>query len=264
MSSVAEAFARCNSQNSKTLVCFVVGGDPSIQELTNILQALQEGGADIIEIGIPFSDPIADGPTIQAASQRALDRGTNPVQIMEVIRKAQLKVPIVLMGYTNTALRMGLKEFAKRCVDSGVSGVILSDLIPEEAEDWITIARKVDLDTIFLVAPTSTETRIQLACKSSSGFVYCVSRTGVTGAQATLPDELQTTVQKIRTITSMPICVGFGISSQQQVKAVCQIADGVVVGSYLVETIYNQTHPEARLQKLKEVVADLKMGTHIP
>ncbi len=216
---------------------FVTAGDPSPEDLPAILDTLEEAGADIIEVGLPFSDPIADGPTIQAASQRALDRGVTPSGVLGAIARRSGKAPIVLMGYYNTVLRRGLEVFATDARRAGVSGTIISDLTPEESDDWIRASKSAELDTIFLAAPTSTEERLAEVGKRSSGFVYAVSRTGVTGAQAQVAADIPALVARIRAHAEAPVCVGFGISSPEHVRSVAEVADGVVVGSWLVDEL---------------------------
>ncbi|MGI8923758.1 MAG: tryptophan synthase subunit alpha [Fimbriimonadales bacterium] len=258
MSPLSARFAQLRAHGEKALVTFVTAGDPSLDELPEILETLESGGADVIEVGIPFSDPIADGPTIQASSQRALDRGTRLSGIFDSVAKAKVSTPIVYMGYTNMALRIGFDQFARRAKDSGASGVILSDLTREEAGEWRAAASNAGLDTIFLVAPTSTEERIRAACAASTGFVYCVSRTGVTGAGSQVPPEVAKTVRRIRTASEMPVCVGFGISNAKQVRMVCEVADGAVVGSYLVNLLHTSGPDRAAIES---AVRTLKSGT---
>ncbi len=261
MSRIADRFAHLAASNEKALVCFVTGGDPDVGQLPAILEDLEAGGADIIEVGIPFSDPIADGPTIQESSQRALDRGTKVSEIFEAVKSANITVPIVYMGYTNTAMRHGFQRFAQEVADSGADGVLLSDLTPEEAEEWKQHAHAAGLDTIFLAAPTSTDDRLRCACGAATGFVYCVSRTGVTGSEREVPREVTDLVARVRKVTSLPICVGFGISNADHVRMVCGVADGAVVGSHVVKLIHEcwgRPHCE---ETLRAEVARLKSGT---
>ena len=264
MSPLSERFAQLRTRGEKALVTFVTGGDPSLDELPEILGTLETGGADVIEVGIPFSDPIADGPTIQASSQRALDRGTRLSGVFDAVARAKVKAPIVYMGYTNMAHRVGFNEFAGRIRDSGASGVILSDLTPEEAGVWKAAASKAGLDTTFLVAPTSTEERVRAACEASTGFVYCVSRTGVTGAGTAVPPEVAETISRIRTVSELPVCVGFGISKPDQVRMVCELADGAVVGSYLVDLLHQCWTEPGGPDQIREAIRALKRGTSAP
>jgi tryptophan synthase alpha chain len=234
MSALSDRFEQLKARNEKALVLFVTAGDPPIEQLPQVLEALQEGGADIIELGIPFSDPIADGPTIQAGNQRALDRGMTPVAALDALAAIKPEVPVVLMGYYNPMLRFGLEAFAKRAKSSGAAGTIICDITPDEASDWVELSGQVGLDNIFLAAPTSTDARLEAVCAASSGFVYAVSRTGVTGALETLPDEVESLVSRLKARTALPVCVGFGISKPEHVRTICQVADGVVIGSWLV------------------------------
>ena len=261
MSALADRFSGLKERGEKALICYFTAGDPSLEDLPEIVSVLQEAGADVIEIGMPFSDPIADGPTIQASSQRALDRGVTPKGVLDVISKAKATVPLVLMGYTNPVYRWGFEAFGRDAKAAGLSGTILSDLTPEESEDWIDASRKADLDTIFLAAPTSTDNRLDAVCAKSSGFVYAVSRTGVTGAGSEAPPEVNDLVTRIRSRTNLPICVGFGISRPEHVKMVCEVADGAVVGSWLVDLLATSWQNGSGRQEVLERVAELKAAT---
>lgn len=237
MISLPQRFSELRERGEKALVLFLTAGDQPLEQLPTILEALVEGGADVIEIGIPFSDPFGEGPTIQASSQRALDHGATTRSILTALSKANVPVPLVTMGYYNPVLRFGLKEFALASRDAGVSGTIISDLIPEEADRWCEASGEADLGTIFLIAPTSTEARIEEVAKRTTGFIYAVSRTGVTGAENQVPPDVGALVERIRRHTDKPICVGFGISTPEHVRMVCRVADGAVVGSYLVKLL---------------------------
>lgn len=262
MSAISDRFRDLRARGERALVCFVTAGDPSLDALPEILETLAEAGTDILEIGIPFSDPIADGPTIQASSQRSLDRGTTPEAILNTIAPlASSLPPIVLMGYTNTAMRHGFKSFAASARSAGAAGVILSDMIPEEADEWRQVASAEGLDTIFLVAPTSTAERIRLATEASTGFVYCVSRTGVTGAANEVPNEVVEAVQMIKETSQLPVCVGFGVSKPEHVAMVCQVADGAVVGSALVDLLAEQWAGGRGADEIKKFVSSLKNAT---
>lgn len=261
MSRIEERFDSLKASGEKALVLFVTGGDPELDQLPEILLALQEGGADLIEVGLPFSDPIADGPTIQASSQRALDRGVTPRQVLETLSKVKLDIPIVLMGYLNPILRIGPEAFAELAVAAGASGTIVSDLTPEESDNWRSVSRSHGLDNIFLVAPTSTDERIQIAADRASGFVYAVSRTGVTGAQQSAPPEVADLVKRVRAKTALPICVGFGISTPEHVRMVCEVADGAVVGSWLVDFLAKNWQNGQGQSHLIEAVRSLKGAT---
>ncbi|MEQ1936058.1 MAG: tryptophan synthase subunit alpha, partial [Fimbriimonadaceae bacterium] len=226
---ISSTFDRLRARGEKALVAFVTAGDPSLAELPGVLGALIKGGADLIEVGIPFSDPIADGPVIQASSQRALDRGVTPRSVLEMLAQGKSTrgdVPVVLMGYYNPILKWGLDEFANAAKAAGVSGVIVCDLIPEEAGDWLNACSTHGLDSIFLAAPTSTDQRLDAVCKASTGFVYAVSRTGVTGSESSLAPDVRVLVERIKVRATVPVCVGFGISQPEHVATVCAVADG--------------------------------------
>lgn len=260
-SKITAAFSELREKNEKALVAFVTAGDPGLEQLPAILSMLIEAGVDLIEIGVPFSDPIADGSTIQASSQRALDRGVTPAQILDLLKEFKSSVPLVLMGYYNTVLRNGLENFAQLSVESGVTGTIISDVIPEEAQDWVNASREAGLDNVFLVAPTSTKERIIQAVAMATGFVYAVSRTGVTGVSSSAKNEGEALVNRIRQHTDLPVCVGFGIDSPDKVKDVCSYADGAVVGSWLVQLLANEWNDGAGREKILQQVKQLKEAT---
>lgn len=265
MSRIDECFARLRAAGEGALICFVTAGDPNIDITRDIVLELEQAGADIVELGIPFSDPIADGPSIQAASCRALEAGTNVIRVLDLVRsiRDESDLPIVLMTYYNPVLKYGLGRFASEAIASGADGVIVTDLIPEEAQEWKTAADTAGLSTIFLLAPTSTEQRIAEVSRLASGFIYCVSRTGVTGARQEMAQGVRDLVARIRTKTDKPVVVGFGVSSREHVQEVCEYADGAVVGSLLVDLIAEKAHSEALLPELRHVVSVLKSGTRL-
>lgn len=223
------------------LVAYVTGGDPSIEGTYEIVLRTAQAGADVIELGIPFSDPIADGPTIQRASERALRSGVTLTRVIDLVAALRKKteIPIVLFGYFNPILQMGLDRFAKQSAAAGADGVLVTDMTPEESSEYCNEMHACGLDTIFLAAPTSTDERLRRIAACSTGFLYAVSRTGVTGAKDSLPEELPAMVRRIRRFTQLPIAVGFGISVAAQVTVLGGIADAVVVGSSLVSEIEN-------------------------
>lgn len=216
-----------------------MAGDPSPARTREIVHALDSAGADAIELGIPFSDPLADGPSIQAAGQRALDRGTNVADVLEIVRavRRDSDIPLVLMTYYNPALSYGIERFARDAAAAGADGVIQTDLTPEEAQPWIDAARGANLDTVFLLAPTSTDARIDVVTRIATGFIYCVSRTGVTGAREDVPQDLRDFVGRVKQKAAIPVCVGFGISKPEHVRLIGAFSEGVVVGSSLVDII---------------------------
>jgi len=264
MSRIADRFAKLKESGGKALVCFVTAGDPNLETTKRIVLALERAGADIVELGVPFSDPIADGPSIQASSMRALASGTNVPKVLDLVRSIRREsgLPLVLMTYYNLVEHYGLSRFADEAASAGVDGVILSDLTPEDSGGWKTAADARGLDTIFLLAPTSTEERIRRVAQLASGFIYCVSRTGVTGAQAEMAEGVRDLVARIRSATEKPIAVGFGISTPGQVRDVCGYADGAVVGSVLVNLIAENADSPALLTELNDLVSALKAGIH--
>ncbi|MCC6727991.1 MAG: tryptophan synthase subunit alpha [Chthonomonadales bacterium] len=245
------------------LVCYLMAGDPSLDDTREIVLALADEGVDAIELGVPFSDPLADGPSIQAAGMRALEAGARVPDVLGVVRgiRAASQVPIVLMTYYNPALRHGLERFANDAAEAGVDAVIQTDLSPEEAEPWVAEARRAGLDTVFLLAPTSTSERIRVVCGLATGFIYCVSRTGVTGAQSDVPADLPDLIRRVRAEANAPVCVGFGVSSPEQVRRIVSFADGVVVGSALVDIIAAQADAAARLGAVCAFARNLKAAT---
>jgi tryptophan synthase alpha chain len=258
---LSATFNALRSRGEGALVVFVTAGDPDLESFPKLLEALAEGGADVIEVGLPFSDPIADGPVIQASSQRALDRGVTPGAVLEALARCKVEVPIVLMGYYNPILRRGLKEFAQAAKEAGVAGTIVSDLTPEESDAWIEASRAAGLDTVFLAAPTSTDERIAAVAQRSSGFVYAVSRTGVTGSHQAAPPDVGALVARIRAHTEVPVCIGFGISRPEHVAEMVKVADGAVVGSWLVNWLSEHWQAGAGYDALVQAVRELKEAT---
>jgi len=236
MSRIAATFADLLGGRRKALIPFLVAGDPDVTVTLRAVEALVQSGADMIELGAPFSDPIADGPVNQRAYQRALAAGVSLPAVLELVKaiRARFNLPLVLLSYYNPILRHGVEAFCRDAADAGVDGVVIPDLPADEAADLVRPARAHGVDTVFLLAPTSTDRRISLTVAQSSGFVYCVSLTGVTGVRDTLAGGLDGLVGRIRSQTSLPICVGFGVSTPEQAQAAAAAADGVIVGSALV------------------------------
>jgi tryptophan synthase alpha chain len=235
---IDRTFKILKNSGQVALIPFIVAGDPDLETTEALVLKMYENGADIIELGVPFSDPLADGPIIQASSQRALKNGVDLRDIFHLTERLKgTPIPIVLMTYFNPILQYGLRDFAQSCKQSRIDGVIVPDLPPEEAELWIAGARRVDLDTIFLIAPTSPPERIRLASRCSRGFIYYVSITGVTGTRKRLPEELEISVKQIKNKVRKPVAVGFGISNPEQAKMISRFADGVIVGSAIVKII---------------------------
>jgi tryptophan synthase alpha chain len=224
------------------LVVYVTAGDPNLAVTRDIALALIDAGADVLELGVPFSDPLADGPAIQAASQRALLGGTSLKDVLKLaaeLRKLRPSAGMIAFSYLNPLVRLGLAEFCERAAEAGLDGALLTDLTVEEADEYLQLARLHSLATVFLAAPTSTDERLKKIAEVSTGFVYAVSRTGVTGAQQQMSGDAESLVTRLRQFTQVPIAVGFGISTRQQVEAVGKFADAAVVGSALVTAAHN-------------------------
>lgn len=239
VSRIARLFDTCSLQKRKAFIAYLTAGDPSPDQTVALVLALERGGADLIELGVPFSDPIADGPVIQRASERALEKGTTMKRILELVReiRKESEIPLLLFSYLNPVMHYGFEHLASDAAAAGVDGILLTDLSVEEAETPVKRIREHSLDSVFLAAPTSSERRLELVGKHSSGFVYLVSRTGVTGEQASLSEQAIPLIQRMRRHTSLPLAVGFGISKPEHVAEVARFADGVVVGSGIVKTI---------------------------
>jgi len=263
MSRIDDRFARLRDSGGKALICFVTAGDPNLETTRQVVLGLEKAGADIVELGVPFSDPIADGPSIQASSMRALESGTNVPKVLDLVRaiRRESEIPLVLMTYYNLVMHYGIARFAEDASAAGVDGVILSDLTPEDAGEWKSAADVAGINTIFLLAPTSTADRIRRVAELASGFVYCVSRTGVTGARSEMAQGISELVGRIRAGTDMPIAVGFGISAPEHVREVCEYADGAVVGSVLVNLIAEKAGSRSLLDELNHLVSALKAAT---
>jgi tryptophan synthase alpha chain len=260
MMTIKEAFSQAKSQGRAAFIPYVTGGHPDPETCIKLIQALDEGGADIIEIGVPFSDPVADGPVIQTASKQALDAGITPIGVIKIAAALKDKIfaPLVLMTYYNPMLAMGLDRFAQESAAAGVAGVIVPDLPPEEAGPWINAARQNRLDTIFLVTPGTSQARLQTVLEACSGFLYYVSMYGVTGGALELPPERMASIQKVRQAAGeLPVAVGFGVSSPEQAAAIGQVADGVIVGSALVKRMVEAESAEAGLASASQLALDL-------
>jgi tryptophan synthase alpha chain len=247
MSRIADRFASARREGRKAFVAFVTAGDPSIERTALAARELDRVGVDVLELGVPFSDPLADGPVIQRASDRALRQGTTLARVLELVRalRRTSELPLLLFSYFNPLARYGLERLARDAQDAGVDGVLVTDLPPEEADDWLRAARPCGLDTVFLASPTSPPERLRRVAEASRGFVYALSRTGVTGEQAHLSDDAGPLVERLRGLTDEPVALGFGISTPEQAAAAASVADGVVVGSALVRFL--ETEPEGDL-----------------
>lgn len=239
---IGRVFDARKAQGRKSFIAYLTGGDPSPEATVELVLALERGGADVIELGVPFSDPIADGPVIQRASERALAAGTTLPRLLEAVRaiRRRSEVPLLLFSYLNPLLRYGFGRLARDASSAGVDGVLLTDLSVEEAAEPVGELRGHGLDTVFLAAPTSTGRRLQLVAGYSSGFIYLVSRTGVTGERQSLSEAAAPLIGRMRAHTDLPLALGFGIGTPEQVAEAAQLADGVVVGSAIVRAI--ETH----------------------
>lgn len=263
MSRLATRFEQLKSQHRKALVSYVMAGDPHPQVTVPLLHQMVDAGVDVIELGLPFSDPMADGPVIALAAERALAAGTNTLDalnMVKVFREKDQTTPVVLMGYLNPVEVIGYEKFVSYAKDCGVDGVLLVDLPPEESESFATVLKQKDMDQIFLLAPTSTDHRIQHVVQQASGFIYYVSLKGVTGATTLDVSEAAARIAKIKTMTNIPVGVGFGISDATSAKAMGSVADAVIVGSAFVKpfaTLTAEQAVEATVNKVKELRAAL-------
>jgi tryptophan synthase alpha chain len=239
MHRIDRCFHELRAARQKALIPYITAGDPDLAVTRELAWAFEGAGADILELGVPFSDPLADGSTIQRASQRALERGVTLKGVIGSVEqiRARSQMPIVLMSYMNPILRMGLDEFARRAKDAGVDGVIVPDLPPEEAGELRRCCAATGVSTIFLAAPTSTDARLRRIAEASEGYIYYVSLKGVTGARESLQADLAVSLGRLRRLTTKPVAVGFGISTPAQAAEVARVADGVIVGSAIVERI---------------------------
>jgi len=247
MGRIGERFARRKAQGRPAFVAFLTAGDPSLDRTVEVATRLDDAGVDVLELGVPFSDPLADGPVIQRASERALRQGVTLATVIDTVRRirAQSELPLVLFSYFNPLLQHGLDRVAREGREAGVDGVLVTDLPPEEADEWLAAARGACLDTVFLAAPTSPPERLRRAAEASRGFVYAISRTGITGERQALSDDARPLVDRLRALTTVPVALGFGISTPGQVKEAAAVADGVVVGSALVRFL--EEHPQGDL-----------------
>jgi tryptophan synthase alpha chain len=262
MTRIGKLFEDLKREGRKGLIAYLTAGDPSPARTPELVEALVRGGADLVELGVPFSDPIADGPVIQRAGERALKAGTTLHKVLEIAREIRKRseVPLLLFTYLNPVVRYGLDRLAKDAAECGMDGCLLTDASVEEAREYVDAMHKHGLDTVFLAAPTSTERRLKLVAKYSTGFVYLVSRTGVTGEQASLSTAVAPLVRAMRAVTDLPLAVGFGISRPEHVAELAAQVDAVVVGSALVRVIEKHLGSPDLAQELETFVRELKGG----
>ncbi|GAB4406369.1 MAG: tryptophan synthase subunit alpha [Thermodesulfovibrionales bacterium] len=240
MNRIDEIFKRTRKLNKKAFIPYIMAGDPSLEKTGESVLMLERCGADIVELGVPFTDPLADGPTIQRAAERALQAGVTLRKVIGFVRELRqlTQIPIVLMTYYNPVFKYGEERFVMDAVGSGVDGVIIPDLPPDEAEGLIRLSRKADLSTIFLLAPTSNAVRIRRVARASRGFIYYVSITGITGARLLIDDSIKESIRNIRDVTDRPVAIGFGIATPDEAQVVSGIADGVIIGSAIVRRLH--------------------------
>ncbi len=247
-SRISRKFQLLRDYNRKAFIAYIMAGDPNIQRTKELVSVLEDCGVDIIELGVPFSDPLADGPTIQAAAQRALEDGTTLHTVIDLVRdlRKTTQIPIILMTYYNPIFKYGEEKFVEDACSAGVDGIIVPDLPPDEAEGMMNLTKKKPFDLIFLLAPTSTEARIKKVCHASGGFIYYVSITGITGSRLSLDPAIESHMASIRSVSDAPIAVGFGISTPDEASLVARFADGVIIGSAIVKKI---NEPDEILRK---------------
>lgn len=256
MNRITSVFDNLKKEGRKALIPYIMTGDPGLEETEQIVYALEESGADIIELGVPFSDPLADGPTIQRASERARDKGVTLRDVLALIKKmrAKTEIPLIVMTYCNPVFKYGQEAFVKDAVAAGIDGVIIPDLIPDEADQFIAHAREAELATIFLLAPTSSQERIKIVAQASTGFIYYVSLTGVTGSELTIDKALENSINAIKAVTDKPVAVGFGISNPDQAAQVSQVCDGIIIGSAIVKLIAKGSDIKGFVRSIKEAL----------
>src|SRR3984885_13402375 len=259
---ITRLFDRLRVEKRPALIAYIVAGDPSPSATPGLVAALERGGADLIELGVPFSDPIADGPVLQRGSDRALKAGTKLTTVLDIAKQVrkQSEIPLLLFTYMNPLLRYGMEPLAQAAVASGIDGCLLTDLSVEEAEPYIQVMSQGGLDRGFLAAPTSSQRRLELVAKYYTGFIYLVSRTGVTGERTSVSDSVRPLVTAMRSVTKLPLAVGFGISTADHVRSIGAIADGVVVGSAFERAIEENATSPRLCAKMEALAAELASG----
>lgn len=262
MNRIGKKFRQLRRKKQKAFVAFITAGDPNLSTTEKMALEFNQLGVDILELGVPFSDPLADGPTIQAASQRALKNRINLADVFRLVKRLRRKIelPIAVLTYGNIVYHFGIRNFVQQAKLSGVDGVIIPDLPVEEARDLVKVARRNRFATIFLAAPTSDRKRLRKIAANSSGFIYYVSLTGTTGVRKSLPKELLHQIRRIKRITSKPVCVGFGVSTPQQARQIAQIADGVIVGSAIIKVIEKNLRRRDLVPRVSKFVRRLRQA----
>ena len=266
MSRIETTFAALKQRQETALIPFITAGDPDLGTTADLILTLVEAGADLVELGVPFSDPMADGPTIQAASERALAAGTTLAGILQLVADVRKKtqVPLILMGYYNPVFCYGSEQFIRDAAAAGVDALLLVDLPPEEADEINAVMEESGVDLITLLAPTTPRERMERLAAAAKGYLYYVSMTGVTGAQKISPDDIRVAVEELKGMANIPVGVGFGITTAEDARAVGAFADGVVVGSALVKVIEENGQSEELLSKVAEFITKLKHGLTVP
>jgi tryptophan synthase alpha chain len=266
MNRIVERFARLNRERQKGFIVYLGAGDPNLEATRQLALAFDKLGVDVLELGVPFSDPLADGPVNQLAAQRGLESGTTPPKLLETVAaiRRESQIPIVLYIYFNLIHRRGMEQFIQEAAKAGVDGLLVLDLPPEESDGYETLMRKAGLCNIYLVAPTTPEERIELIVKRGAGFIYYVSREGVTGMQTKVADTITQMTAKIRAHTSLPIAVGFGISTPEQAKTVAASAEAVVVGSAIVNQVARHGKSPDLIKRVSEFVESLVQAVKKP
>lgn len=259
---IEKEFEQLKSENRGGFVPFIVAGDPNLETTKELILLLAENGASVIELGVPFSDPVADGVTIQASAERALKNPISVKNILEIVagvRKKGCETPLILFSYFNPILQFGLKNFAVEASKSGVDGILITDLVPEEAEEFRAILAAENLALIMLAAPTSSDERLEKICERAGGFVYAVSRAGVTGARKDSSSDAENLVKRLRKYTDLPIAVGFGISNAEQIREVCRYADAAVIGSAIVSEIESSIESQNEVERVRAFLERLSI-----
>jgi len=264
MNRIDKLFKKLKKERKKAFIVYITAGYPSLRATERLIPELEKSGVDLIELGIPFSDPLADGPTIQKSSAHAISRGANIKSILRIVRSARKKtsLPLVFMTYYNLVSHYGVKRFVRESKSAGADGIIIPDLPPEEAKELIAVSKKAGFATIFLAAPTSTTRRLKDISIKSKGFIYYVSLTGVTGARNKLPQDILGNVRRLKKITKKPVCVGFGVSEPAQAKKIARLADGVIVGSAVIKIIEKNLGKKDLYKKVSGFVKSLAKAVH--